>query len=162
MAEGNRTLDTFYENWKLYQDHLIEAIAPLTDEQLALRAAPHLRSIDEIAVHIIGARMGWFIRFLGESEEGLRPRTEWVRAGAPTHSAAQLVQGLEATWQLMNDCLARWSSADMAKTFTRERCGESHELARSWVVWHLIEHDLHHGGEISLTLGMYGLQAPDI
>ena len=25
---------------------------------------------------------------------------------------------------------------------------------RQWVIWHLIEHDVHHGGEISLTLGM--------
>jgi uncharacterized damage-inducible protein DinB len=30
------------------------------------------------------------------------------------------------------------------------------------VVWHLIEHDLHHGGELSLTLGMHGVAAPDI
>jgi hypothetical protein len=30
------------------------------------------------------------------------------------------------------------------------------------VVWHLIEHDLHHGGEVSLILGMHGLGAPDL
>jgi uncharacterized damage-inducible protein DinB len=27
------------------------------------------------------------------------------------------------------------------------------------VVWHVLEHDLHHGGEISLTLGMHGIDA---
>jgi hypothetical protein len=26
----------------------------------------------------------------------------------------------------------------------------------------VIEHDLHHGGEIGYSLGMHGLQAPDI
>jgi len=30
------------------------------------------------------------------------------------------------------------------------------------VIWHLIEHDLHHGGEIALTLGLHGLAAPDL
>src|SRR5215472_5334056 len=28
---------------------------------------------------------------------------------------------------------------------------------RQFIVWHVAEHDLHHGGEISLTLGMHGL-----
>jgi uncharacterized damage-inducible protein DinB len=27
------------------------------------------------------------------------------------------------------------------------------------VVWHVMEHDLHHGGELSLTLGMHGMAA---
>jgi hypothetical protein len=30
------------------------------------------------------------------------------------------------------------------------------------VIWHLIEHDLHHGGELSFSLGMHNLAAPDI
>jgi uncharacterized damage-inducible protein DinB len=30
------------------------------------------------------------------------------------------------------------------------------------VVWHLIEHDLHHGGEISQILGSHGVSALDL
>jgi uncharacterized damage-inducible protein DinB len=29
-------------------------------------------------------------------------------------------------------------------------------------VWHVAEHDLHHGGEISLTLGVHGLAGLDM
>ena len=163
MAENNQTLDTFYENWKLYQDHLKEAIAPLTAEQLALRAAPHLRSIDQIASHIIGVRIGWFTYTLGENSDEVGPEEQWDTKKTPTHSAAELVQGLEATWKMMADRLARWSSADMLMTFDDEDGqGNTYKVSRSWVIWHLIEHDLHHGGEISLTLGMHGLQAPNI
>src|SRR5438105_1590813 len=32
-------------------------------------------------------------------------------------------------------------------------------FTRAGVVWHVMEHDLHHGGELSLTLGMHGLPA---
>ena len=60
MAEDNFTLTTFYTSWKAYQDHIKGALAPLTAEQLELRAAPHLRSIGENALHIIGCRAGWF------------------------------------------------------------------------------------------------------
>lgn len=162
MAEENATLGTFYENWKLYQDHLKEVIAPLTAEQLTLRAAPNLRTIAELVEHIIEGRVGWFTRFLGEDAGEAAPLTSWDEPGAPARSAAQLVWGLEVSWRLMADRLARWDSADMRKTFAHDWRGEHYELSRGWVIWHLLEHDLHHGGEVSLTLGMHGLQAPDI
>ena len=77
-------------------------------------------------------------------------------------SSMELIRGLETSWQLMADALARWTYEDMQKTFTRDWRGDHYALSRSWVVWHLIEHDLHHGGELSLSLGMHGLTAPDI
>ena len=67
MAEDHFTLTTFYTCWKAYQDHLKGALAPLDAEQLELRAAPHLRSIGEIARHLIGCRAGWFTEFLGKT-----------------------------------------------------------------------------------------------
>jgi hypothetical protein len=66
MAEDNFALTTFYTSWKAYQDHITGALAPLKASQLALRAAPHLRSIGENALHIIGCRAFWFTDFLGE------------------------------------------------------------------------------------------------
>src|SRR5437763_16721728 len=68
MTEDNFTLTTFYTSWKAYQDHIKGALAPLTAEQLGLRAAPHLRSIGENALHIIGCRVYWFTVFLGEAK----------------------------------------------------------------------------------------------
>jgi uncharacterized damage-inducible protein DinB len=159
MAEENATLATFYDSWKLYQDHLTQAIAPLSAEQLGLRAAPGLRTIGELVAHIIGARVGWFSAFLGEEVGAL---ARWRDPGATLGDAAALVDGLDDTWRLMAGALARWSDADMRQTFAREWRGDQYELSRAWVVWHLLEHDLHHGGEVSLTLGMHGLQAPDI
>ncbi len=162
MAEGNLTLTTFYDSWKQYQDHLTEALARLTAEQLALRAAPELRSVEQLATHIIGARIGWFVRFLGEEGGDLTAFATWNPREPVPHSAAELVQGLDRTWQLLTDALGRWSAADMQQTFGEDWRGDHYELPRSWVVWHVLEHDLHHGGEISLTLGTHGLTAPDI
>ncbi len=36
------------------------------------------------------------------------------------------------------------------------------ELVRGLEVRHVIEHDLHHGGELSFSLGAHGLAAPDL
>jgi uncharacterized damage-inducible protein DinB len=63
----------------------------------------------------------------------------------------------------MADCLARWTPAHLDQTFThRRRNGEVNTFSRQWIIWHLIEHDLHHGGELGYSLGMHGLDAPDI
>ncbi len=164
MAEDNFTLTTFYTCWKAYQDHITGALAPLTAEQLELRAAPHLRSIGENALHIIGCRAYWFTDFLGEDGgEEMKGYAGWnevaLALGAPVPPAAELTQGLDRTWQFMADCLARWSPADMYQTFPDDWDGKHVDLSRAWVVWHVMEHDLHHGGELSLTLGMHRLPA---
>jgi uncharacterized damage-inducible protein DinB len=164
MAEDNFTLKTFYTSWKEYQDHIKGAIAPLTTEQLELRAAPHLRSIGEIALHIIACRAFWFTGFLGEDgDEEMKVYAGWNEAalslGAPIPTAAELAQGLERTWQFMADCLERWSPTNMHQTFPDDWDGKQVDLSRAWVVWHVMEHDLHHGGELSLTLGIHRLPA---
>jgi uncharacterized damage-inducible protein DinB len=158
MAEQSFTLTTFYRSWKEYQDRLKTALAPLTPEQLALRAGPSLRSIGENAAHIIGCRVGWFTVTMREPASSDITTVQWDDPSGPAQSAAELVRGLDRTWQLMADCLARWSDADMRQTFPDDWDGRPVELSRAWVVWHVLEHDLHHGGEVSLTLGMNGIQ----
>jgi uncharacterized damage-inducible protein DinB len=162
MAEDNVALTTFYESWKRYQDHLQEAIAPLTADQLALRAAPHLRSIGELARHIIGVRAGWFHNILGEGDDEFGAYHGWDQPDAPERTARELVNGLVATWHGMQEALGRFTPGDLARIVTGERKGRTFAYQRAWVFWHVLEHDLHHGGEIALTLGMHGLQALDI
>jgi len=160
MADDNFTLTTIYASWKEYQDRLKASLAPLTAEQLALRAAPGLRSIGENAAHIIGCRIGWFAFTLGE-DRGADPYllTNWGEPDAPVPAAAELAQALDHTWQFMADCIARWSPDDMRTTFPDDWDGVQVQLSRAWIVWHVLEHDLHHSGEISLTLGMHGIPA---
>ncbi|HEX5569815.1 MAG TPA: DinB family protein [Ktedonobacterales bacterium] len=158
MAEENFTLSTYYTNWKQYQEHIKDSVAPLTAEQFALRAAPHLRTVGELAAHIIGCRAGWFTYVLGEDVgDEVKAIANWDESD--TRSAAELVQALDATWTMMADRLARWSDDDMRKTFEDEQDGQTVQLSRAWIVWHVMEHDLHHGGELSLTLGMHGIPA---
>ena len=159
MAEDNFTLTTFYESWKTYQQHMRETLAPLTAEQLALRAAPNLRSIGENAAHVVGCRAGWFTFVLGEEDEEVKSIANWDDKGAPARTAAELVQALDHTWEFMAGRIARWSSDDMRKTFEDDWDGKIVHLSRAWIIWHVLEHDLHHGGEISLTCGIHGIPA---
>lgn len=160
MADENFLVTTIYSNWQGYQNHIKDSVAPLTTEHLALRAAPNLRSIGENVAHIVGCRAGWFSEFLGEDGGAeMKAMANWDIPGAPSRTAAELVDGLERTWQFMAECRSRWSDADMRQTFPDDWDGKKVELSRAWVMWHVLEHDLHHGGEVSITLGMHGLHA---
>lgn len=162
MTENHASLAHFYEGWDVYQQQITGAIAPLAPEQLALRAAPHLRSIGEIATHMIAVRARWFHSLMGEGGTDMSPIEAWDRKDTPARSAAELVHGFEVTWLMIQEALARWVPADLEYVFSGTRGGEPYAFSRQWVIWHVIEHDLHHGGELSFSLGMHGLAAIDI
>ncbi|GER90005.1 hypothetical protein KDW_41670 [Dictyobacter vulcani] len=159
MSETSETLAFFIQGWQHYQEQLCKALAPLSAEQLALRAAPNLRSIGELAGHIIAVRVGWFYYNLEEGDEKFAAFNTWAEPGSPPRSGSELVSGLEQTWQVMQEVLERYTLADLQSTVQDEWKGQIYTLTRGWVIWHVMEHDLHHGGELAYSLGMHGLAA---
>ena len=162
MSATSETLAFFTQGWQNYQQHLSLALARLEPSQLALRAAPDLRSIDELARHVIAVRAGWFHSHLEEGDSDFGALQEWDGPGSLPRSAEELVSGLEKTWQVMQEVLGRSTLADLQSTIQDEWEGQIYTYTRGWVIWHVIEHDIHHGGEIAYSLGMHGLTAPDI
>jgi uncharacterized damage-inducible protein DinB len=164
MAEESFTLTTIFDAWNQYQEHIASALAPLTDEQLMLRAAPDMRSIGQLAVHIAGCRAGWFTDFLGEGDDTptgaqIKAIAAWDEQDRSLWNAVHLVEALGTTWQFVMDRVALWSADDLKTTFEDDWDGVKVQLSRAWVLYHVMEHDLHHGGELSLTLGMHDLKS---
>lgn len=159
---ADSTLAIMAEGWAAYQEQLIGALEPLNSEQLDLRVAPGLRSIREIATHVVRVRASWFKGALGVGDEAFAAIQNWQESDAPARTAAELVAGLRETWAVMEQAMRGWSAADLAATISGEDEDGSYSFARGWVVWHVIEHDTHHGGEISYALGINSLPGVDI
>lgn len=162
MEQRTGNLTTFYQGWSEYQAMLVDAIAPLTADHLALRAAPNQRPVWLIAAHIIGTRVGWFHTFMGEGDQSIAAYDPWDADGAPPRTAAELVDGLATTWTMIEACLDRWTADDLTARFVRHIPEGDFTRTRGWVIWHVLEHDIHHGGELFLTLGSHGLPTPDM
>lgn len=163
MTTDISSLMTVYRGWDEYQISLVHAIAPLSRAQLAYRPAPHLRTAGEIARHISEGRLGWFHRTFGLSNvEAANPVVGWGSDKAVEEQAAELVRGLEATWKMIEDALNHWSVADLAQAFPLSYQGKNYALPRQWVLWRIMAHDLHHGGELAVTLGMQGIAIPEL
>ncbi|HEV2235440.1 MAG TPA: DinB family protein [Ktedonobacterales bacterium] len=191
MTEQQLSLLPFYAGWGTYQQRLVAAIAPLTTEQLALRTTPQHWTIGMYVTHIVANRAWWFHARMGEGSDDLTPLELWALGVCeadvdPQHPAAELVAGLERTWQLIERTLARLTPADLEQTFPpfddaeRVRHAQRVEPAlqpyarmwleaerldgsvrptrsRQWIIWSVLQHDIHHGSEIATTLGIHGL-----
>ena len=191
MTEHQLSLLPFYAGWGSYQQRLVAAIAPLTAAQLALRTTPQHWSIGMYLTHIVANRAWWFHARMGEGGDDLTSLELWALGVCeadvdPGHTAAELVAGLEKTWQMIEQALARLTAADLEQVFPplteaervrhaklvepalqpyaqmwldAERLAGEVKPARSrqWIIWGVLEHDIHHGSEISTTLGVHGL-----
>jgi len=162
QTEARTTLEVIYENWQGYNTRLQKCIAPLKAEQLLLQPAAHLWPLGQVVQHMISVRAGWFSGTLQDPDEGMQAYMQWGQRESPERSAAELVRGLDRTWAFIQSRLQRWTPADCARTFPDEMDGQKYEVARSWVIYHVLEHDLHHGSEVSLILGMNGLTPLEI
>jgi uncharacterized damage-inducible protein DinB len=156
------TLEVIYENWRGYQEKLRSCIAPLTSEQISLQPAAHMWPLGQIVQHIISVRAGWFSGTLQDEDAAMTAYMEWGHRDSSARSGTELTHGLDETWAFIEARLQRWSPDDCAKTFPDEWDGQVWQVSRSWVIYHVLEHDLHHGGEVSLILGMNGLQTLDL
>ena len=174
MSTAPSGLQTFTDGWAHYQGLVLDAVRELTPEQLGLRTAPHQWAVWQLAGHTAGSRAYWIHDVLGEGDPDTRDMFRiasstvadlpledagWEDDEDHPRSAAEIVEAFDRTWSMIEDCLRRWTPDDLAVEFSRERRSGTETFTRQWVIWHLVEHDLHHGGEISQILGSHDVPA---
>jgi uncharacterized damage-inducible protein DinB len=164
VSDEASTLLAVYRGWDDHQISLVRAIAPLTREQLAWRPAPGLRSVGEVAGHIIGGRVNWFHAVLGAgSADFAREVAAWRPEDAVEEQPAELVRWLESTWGMIEEALGRWTVADLGQVYDLPPYqGKKYALTRQWIIWRVLAHDLHHGGELAIMLGTQGIPIPEL
>jgi uncharacterized damage-inducible protein DinB len=163
MNASARTLLSVYDGWDGYQTSLVHTIAPLSPEQLRYRPAPRLRSVGELASHIGLGRIGWFERMDAPGSAALARQAAALESESSiAESAADIVRWLEASWQMIDQTLRSWTVDDLARTYNHVYYGKTYAISRQWTIWRIMTHDLHHGGELAMMLGMQGIATPEL
>ncbi len=174
MTTDRLTLQAVFEGWDGHQVALVNSVAALTPAQLAWRPADNQRSAGEITRHIAFGRLTWFFRMQPPGGEELKGQiTHWHTdpdggqhvvedAYAITEQPAELVRWLEASWGMIGRTLAEWTVADLAQSFRHTYQGVAYAVPRQWVIYRILAHDLHHGGQLATTLGLQGVELPEL
>jgi uncharacterized damage-inducible protein DinB len=157
----------FYDQWPQYNRRLLEVVAPMTPEQLAIRSAPDRMPIWAIVGHSAMVRVYWLCGVLGEPGADATPFPDangigWEDDESVPRGAGELVTALETTFRVVEDCLDRWTPAKIAEPFTREYGGTAQVHTRASVLQRLFSHEAYHCGELSQTLGIHGLPQIDL
>jgi uncharacterized damage-inducible protein DinB len=118
--------------------------------------------------HILNDRIWWFQGWMGEGTPEVASFMHWEEEeeGKSLHPAAELVAGLDVTWDMIERTLTRWTVADLGYVFPQPDMLSERERkifgpsTRQEIIFHVLRHDMHHGGE--LAVGMGGYQLPTI
>lgn len=171
MSNLDVPLLVIFEGWNGYQESIVNAVKPLTANQLAWRPADNFSSVGELVRHIGLGRITWLHRMSAPgSAELVKQIQHWetdsdgnqniVESSFEiTQDPMELVRWLETTWQVIHRMLTEWQVSDLSGTFKHTWNGEVYTPSRQWTIWRVMSHDIHHGGELSLMLGLQGIEA---
>lgn len=170
MTTVKQSLFDIYRGWDGYQQSLVSAVTPLTPQQLLFKPAVGSRSVGEVIRHITLGRIDWFGRMGAPGSKSLIDQiTVWdedphgnryvveaevVAADDP----AALLHWLESTWQMIETTLTSWTVADLQRHYRHVWRGTPYDVTYQWTIWRIMAHDIHHGGELSLLLGLQGIE----
>jgi len=174
MKETNYSLKMIFEGWDGYQQSIVNAVAPLNREQLVWQPSPEHRSVGDLVRHIALGRLSWFMRMDAPGSKRLVEKIAvWrtdndgnryiVEDGIDiAEQADTLVSWLESSWEMIDQTLSAWTVVDLSKTYRHVYYGQAYAVSRQWTVFRILAHDIHHGGELSLMLGLQGIEAPEL
>jgi len=157
----------FYDRWPQYNRRLVEVIATLDDDQLALRPSDEHWPIWALVGHLAATRVYWLCAVVGEpgwETTPFDPSQEEGWEDDPDHprSAEELVTALDTTYAIVDDVLDRWSPDELDDEVER-RYGDQRQVhTKTSILQRLLTHDAYHVGEIAQMLGTHGIEPPYI
>ena len=163
MPDDSTSLSEIFDGWDGYQTSIVHALEPLTKEQLLWRPAPHLRSVAELASHIAVGRVIWFARMQAPGSLELEQEIKQMGSqDAIAQDKDEVLRWLELTWQMVAATLQQWTINDLSRTYRQEYGGQTFSVSYQWTIWRILTHDIHHGGELALMLGLQGIEVPEL
>lgn len=168
MTTKSSALINLFSGWDGYQRSLVSAIEPLSADQLLFKLGAEGRTVGEIACHIAFGRLDWFHRMGAPgAAELVEKAAPWWRPWQPVDpemgsNRDQIIRWLNATWQMMEQNLMVWTVDDLSWSYEQPYDGKVYAVSRQWVIWRIMAHDIHHGGQISLLLAAQGIEVPDL
>ena len=144
-----------FAHWNQIRSGLVSTIESFDESELELIPFEGSWSIGQIMLHIADAEDGW-LRY-GITKE----LDEWPQIYKMNNypDKGSIIQVLDEVHSRTVEYISELSEQDLTSKITAP-WGEEFQIM--WIIWHLIEHETHHRGELSLILGYLGRKGYDV
>ena len=157
-----------FGTWPHYNQRLREAVASMTEQQLAIQPSPERWPVWATVGHTVCQRVFWLCDFAGEPGA---ETTRFTNAGFDCPgdddlehvlSSQDLVQSVDDTFRIVDGCLDRWTIDMLDEVISHPEWGEDRRHTRGWVLQRVFSHDVYHCAELNETLSAAGLPQIDL
>ena len=148
------TIDELLVRWAAVRAGLLATAGKFTEADLDYVPVAGGNSVAQLLLHIAHEEEG-------EIRYGItRELAEWPPAF--THTEYPILERILAALEDTHGRTERWlrtlTDADLERTISAP-WGQEYRLAD--MLWHVLEHEIHHRGELSLILGLLGREGLD-
>ena len=151
-----------YGAWPPLNASMTEAVAGLSDDDLATPVAPDRWPLWAVIGHLACQRVFWLCDFAGESGADATPFTNaaWSCPGDEdldnVLNAEQLVRALTSTFAIVDRVLDTWSLESLGQEIDRSDLEPGWVHTRGFVIERVHSHDLWHAAEANEILTRLG------
>jgi len=149
-------LSDLFSHWEQVHTDTLATVDRFDDVELHFTPYEESWPAGQIMLHIAEAEDGW-LRCVVKREQQEWP--EYPLAQYPTVEAIRAV--LSQVHARTASYLATLELEDLQRPIP-SRWREGATIPLGWIIWHVLEHEIHHRGELSLILGMLGREGLDV
>lgn len=143
-----------FNHWDQVRSDLLATIDMFNQDELIFAPFEGSWQVGQIVLHIADCEDNWLH---GIVQRKIEPYVFYELKDHPTVAAIKAV--LERAHDRTQDLLANLDERDLDKDYTTTQ-GETYKLG--WIIWHVLEHEIHHRGELSLALGLLRREGLDV
>jgi len=139
-----------FSHWGQVRGSLLAMIDRFSQEELAFTPFKGSWSVGQIMLHIADCEDNWLH---GVVRQELEP---WIFYDFADYPSKQAI--LAVLEKAHNRTIAFLDSLDEDDLDQVYKTPEGDSFTLRWITWHVLEHEIHHRGELSLALGHLGHQ----
>lgn len=148
-------LSHLFSHWKQLNKDLLWTIDQFSDDDLFYRPFDGSWTVGDIMLHIPDAEDGWFRYAV------TRELSDWPSFTIDEYPNIEAIKGLISDVHARTEAfLDKQEIADLERMVKLP--WKEAERSLGWIIWHVIEHEIHHRGELSLILGTLGKKGLDV
>jgi uncharacterized damage-inducible protein DinB len=147
-------LSDLFSHWSQIHADTLEVLDKFSESELVHVAYVGGMTVGGIALHIADAEEGWFRRIATQEREDWP--ADYTLENYPTKAA---IKSLLAEVHSTTFAYLEGLTVDDLETMIDSPWGQ---FSLRFIIWHVLEHEIHHRGELSLILGTLGREGLDV